>query len=107
MLFQFNSSNDVDCTQAAADGIENDVRAGLSRFEPRLTRIELHIGDSDGPRDGPLDKHCRMEARPNGLAPVAVSHAAGSVSEAVAGATTKMLVVLERLFGKRTDRKGH
>lgn len=53
------------------------------------------------------DKQCTIEARPNGLDPLTVTASAATISQAVSGAAAKLLVVLERTFGKLTSRKGH
>lgn len=107
MHFQFNSDNQVNGAKEVASQVEQDVRKGLSRFEARLTRIEVHISDVDGQKQGPADKRCLLEARPNGLGPMAVSHEADTVGQAVSGATGKLTVALERILGRLTDRKGH
>jgi len=107
MQLQFNSDNQVNGAEAVAAQVEQDVRKGVTRFEARLTRIEVHISDVDGQKQGPADKRCLLEARPNGLGPIAVSHEADTVSQAVSGATGKLTVALERVLGRLTDRKGH
>jgi len=107
MQFQFNSDNHVNGNRDVAAQVEEDVRKGLARFEARLTRTEVHISDVDGQKQGPADKRCLLEARPNGLEPIAVSHEADTVDQAVSGATGKLTVALERVLGRLTDRKGH
>lgn len=107
MQFQFNSDNQVSGAQDVARQVEQDIRKGLSRFETRLTRVEVHISDVDGRKQGPGDKRCLLEVRPNRLDPIAVSHEADTVGQAVSGATGKLTVALERSLGRLTDRKGH
>ncbi len=48
-----------------------------------------------------------IEARPNGLAPIAVVEEAATIQQAVAGAAAKTMSILEKTFGKLTSRKGH
>lgn len=107
MQFQFNSDSQVNGSDDVAVRIERDVRHRLARFRLRLTRIEVHLSDLDGGKQGPADKRCLLEARPNGLKPVAVSHEADTFGQAVAGATDKMTSALDRMLGRLTDRKGH
>ena len=107
MQFQFNSDNQVNGSRDVAERVEQDIRRSLARFEARLTRVEVHISDVDGQKQGPADKRCMLEARPNGLGPVAVSHEADSVGQAVSGAAGKLTGALERMLGRLTDRKGH
>lgn len=107
MQIQINTANNVDGRDALIGQLEQDVRSSLSRFEDRLTRVELHVGDEDGPGRGGNDKRCVIEARPSGLAPVTVTDEAASVVQAASGALDKLVTALDRTFGKRTNRKGH
>lgn len=107
MDIQINTANNLVGRQAMVDRLEASVRERLSRFEDRLTRVELHVGDENGDRSGGADKRCQIEARPAGHDPVSVTDQAGSIDQAAAGALGKLATVLERTFGKATDRKGH
>ena len=107
MQIQINTANNVEGRDALIGQLEQDVRSSLSRFEDRLTRVELHVGDEDGPGRGGKDKRCVIEARPSGLAPVTVTDEAGSIDQATSGALDKLVTALERTFGKLTSRKGH
>ena len=43
MQFQFNSDSSVMGTDDVAERIEAQVREKLTRFEERLTRLEVHV----------------------------------------------------------------
>jgi len=107
MQFQFNSDNQTPGGLDAAQHAESIVRSRLGRIEPRLTRIELHVTDVNGPREGQNDKRCLLEARPNGIDPISVTEQAETVAAAIAGAADKLLKVYDRLVGRQTSRKGH
>lgn len=107
MDVQINTANSVDGREALSQRLEGAVRDRLSRFEDRLTHIEVHIGDENGDKGGGDDKRCVIEARPAGLQPVSVSDQAGSIDQATSGALGKMVSALDRTFGKLSDRKGH
>lgn len=107
MDVQINTANNVEGREALSRHLEGAVRDRLSRFEDRLTHIEVHIGDENGDKGGGHDKHCVIEARPAGLKPVSVSEQAASIDQASSGALSKMVSALERTFGKLSDRKGH
>ena len=106
MQFQFNSDNQIDGDTQMAKQIEEIVRSRLSRVVDRLTRVEVHVGDVNGPRGGD-DKRCAIEIRPMGMQPISATDEGGSVEAAAAGAADKVLSALDRQVGKRTDRKGH
>ncbi len=107
MQFQFSSDNQTDGGNDMAGRVEQIVRARLARIQDRLTRVEVHVGDVSGPRDGGDDKRCVVELRPAGMAPISATDQASDVFDAVSNAADKALVVFERQVGKRTDRKGH
>jgi ribosome-associated translation inhibitor RaiA len=107
MQVQINTANNVAGREALMESIEADVRNRLSRYESRLTRVEVHVGDENGEGSAGDDKRCVMEARPAGLDPVTVTEQASSIDQATAGALGKLSSALERTFGKLTDRKGH
>lgn len=107
MEIQINTANNLEGRQAATERLETAVRDRLSRFEDRLTRVELHVGDEAGERNDGADIRCQIEARPAGHDPVSVSDQSDSIDQATAGALGKLTTVLERTFGKATDRKGH
>ncbi|MFN3619017.1 HPF/RaiA family ribosome-associated protein [Sphingorhabdus sp.] len=107
MQFQFNSDNQITGDQDTAQLAESIVRSRLGRLETRLTRIELHVSDVNGPRGGQNDKRCLIEARPNGMDPISATDQGETVEAAITGAADKLLTVFDRLVGRQTSRKGH
>lgn len=100
MQIQINTTNDVEGRAALLSHAEDQVRQRLSRFESRLTRIEMHLGDENGARNTAGDKRCVLEARPTGLAPVTVTDHGNTLEEAMSGALKKIVNSLETTFGK-------
>jgi len=90
-----------------AENVENlnaRVEKGLVQFDSRLTRVEVFFKDTNGPKGG-VDCHCSVEARPRGLKPVAVTHEAEQIGDALDGALHKLEHALEHRFGKLESRK--
>lgn len=87
--------------------VERAVREAVGRFEDHLTRIEVHLGDVNAQKGGARDKRCMVEARPTGKAPIAVSHQAETVVQAMNGALGKMVRALDTALASRTDHKGN
>lgn len=107
MQFQFNSDNRVPGDTAVAERVEALIRGRLGRILDRLSRVEVHIGDVNGPRSGSDDKRCAVEVRPNGMKPISATDQASTVEAAAASATDKVLAAFDRQVGKQTTRKGH
>lgn len=104
MLIQVNS-NGLSEEAGGVSAIEEEVRRRLSRFENRLSRIEVHFEDVNADRGGPCDKRCLIELRPQGAAPIAVSDCSGRVGPSIAGATAKAIAALDSHFGRVDARR--
>ena len=106
MQVQFNSDSSVMGTENVAERIEEAVRAKLARFADRLTRLEVHVRDENGPKHGADDKACTIEARPAGGQPIAVTEHAATVDDAASKAARTLAQRLGAHFGK-ADRHAH
>lgn len=100
MLIQFNTDNRITGDESLATQAEEIVKSRLDRFSSRLSRVEIHLADVNGPRGGSDDIVCTLEARPEGGKPVTVKGNAGQVDSAVRDASDKMQALLETHFGK-------
>lgn len=106
MELQFNTSNQVAATPELEARARALVESTLARFASRLTRVELHIGDGNSPaKGGSADIRCSMEARPQGLRPIAASHHDADLDAAMRGAARKLARALDNEFGKLNDRR--
>jgi ribosome-associated translation inhibitor RaiA len=100
MQVQFNSDSSVMGTDNVAERIEAAVREKIARFEDKLTRLEIHVRDENGPKGGTNDKACTIEARPSGSKPIGVTEHANTVDAAARKAANTMAQRLERVLGK-------
>ena len=82
-----NSDNQTLLGSDTSQRVETLVETRLARISDRLTRVEVHVSDVDGPRSGGDDKKCVIELRPNGMRPITVSDQASTVERAVTAAT--------------------
>ncbi|AWM41574.1 hypothetical protein GobsT_73650 [Gemmata obscuriglobus] len=87
-------------------GVTAKLESGLSRYRSRLTRVEAHLSDVNGPKGGP-DARCTLEVRAAGLHPVAVMSDADTPDEAVKGAVEKMNRLLKSSLGRLDDANRH
>ncbi len=100
MQFQFNSDSSVMGTENVAERIEAQLRERLARFTDRLSRLEVHVSDENGPKGGDDDKSCMIEARIKGEKPIGVTGKASGVDAAARIAANTLVQRLERHFGK-------
>ena len=106
MQLQVNTDDNVHGREDVTRAVEAELDNAVGRFASQLTRVEVHLGDMNGAKHGAADKRCMMEARPAGHQPVAVTHQADSLQEAIAGAAKKLQSRLESMLGKRDAAKG-
>ena len=106
MHVQVNTDNRVEGHDEFVRGVQATVEGVIGRFGENITRVEVHVGDENGHKGGPNDKRCAMEARPAGLQPVAVTHTAPTVDQAIDGAAHKLQTALGRTLDKLSEQKG-
>ncbi len=76
------------------------VDEALVHHHNHITRVEVHLGDENGPKTSPGDKRCMMEARVDGRPPIAVTHHADTVESAVHGAARSLAKAIEGVLGR-------
>lgn len=106
MLIQLNTDNHVDGRDEAMREVESDLLRSLARFSSQITRIEVHFRDANAVKSGASDKKCTLEARLSGQDPMAVTHAAPTLSAAFHGARDKLVRVLDKRLAKLRPPKG-
>lgn len=107
MHVQVNTSNGIQNKESLERWAADYLNEQLARFNQDITAIEVQLSDENrGPKGGPADKRCMLEARLNGHAPVAVKNFAPDQDLAFRGAAEKLIHALDRTLGK-LDRKEH
>ena len=106
MQILINSDHHIKGGESANETVESIVHAAVDRFADRITRIEVHLSDTNGPKHGLHQKRCVMEARVGGLRPLAVSHEAPNLLEAVEAAADKLKRALEHAIARREHLPG-
>lgn len=101
MKVQLNTDNHIQGDEPLARHVSQVVEDVLGRFSGQITRVEVHLSDLNAGKHGSGDKHCLMEARPEGHEPVTATHDAETVREAINGAAKKLHRVLGSTLGKR------
>jgi ribosome-associated translation inhibitor RaiA len=102
LFVQISTDNQIKSDAEANARLEARVRGKLKRFERRLTRVEVHVADVNGPKGG-ADKRVSLEARINGHEPIAVHAEADRVDNAVALAADKAVRALDHALGRLAD----
>jgi ribosome-associated translation inhibitor RaiA len=104
MQVQVHADSSVPRSTILTHAVETAVENAVSRWTPRITRVEVHLSDINRHKGGDDDKRCLMEARLAGLQPIAVKHHAGTIQEAIDGAADKLKKAVESTLGRLSDR---
>jgi ribosome-associated translation inhibitor RaiA len=99
MKIQINVG-DAERGAALSEFAEAEIQKMLGRFADRVTRVEVHLRDVNGPREG-VDQRCSIEIRVAGLDPFAVDADAAEMGVAIREAAGKAQRALDRRIGKR------
>jgi ribosomal subunit interface protein len=100
MKIQINTGKNVNVSEELRTSLTYLLSEELSRFNDQITRLEVHLTDEDGNKDGLNDKRCMLEARIEGRQPIAVTDHAGTHEEAVNGAIDKLQTSLKTILGR-------
>lgn len=103
MTIQFNTDHNIEGTEGFRATFIDLITDELSRFSDHITRIEAHLTDENGSKETPNDKRCVLEARVEGMPPMAVTNHADTHYQAVEGAIDKMKSVLDTKLGRLKD----
>lgn len=104
MQIQINTDHNIQGHEALAARIGSVVDKALNRLSDHITRVEVHLGDENGAKRGQEDKRCAMEARLQGRQPVAVTHHAATLDQAVRGAADKLSRLIDSALGRVHER---
>ncbi len=105
MQIQINTDHNIAGHEALAARIGGVVEKALHRHSDYITRVELHLSDENGAKSGQGDKRCLLEARLQGRQPIAVTHHASTVNEAVDGAADKLSRRIESIHARLRDQR--
>ncbi len=105
MQVQINTDRNIEGHEALAAQVSDVVGSALSRISDHITRVEVHLSDENSHKSGQNDKRCVMEARLEGRQPIAVTHQAATLDQAVDGAADKLTRLIESTLGRLSDQK--
>lgn len=104
MQVQINTDHNIDGREALAKHITSVVENALKHTSEHITRVEVHVSDENSDKKGGVNEmRCKMEARLAGRQPLAVSHDAPTVHQAVDGAADKLSRLVDHTLGRIRD----
>ncbi|MEO5595900.1 MAG: HPF/RaiA family ribosome-associated protein [Lysobacteraceae bacterium] len=101
MKIQFNTDKNIQGHQALETRVSGMIEQYLTHVATHLTRVEVHLSDTNAAKGGDADKRCALEARLEHERPIGVSHDDENVEKAVRGACEKLKSRLEGVIERR------
>ncbi|HEX8875841.1 MAG TPA: NAD-binding protein [Phycisphaerales bacterium] len=84
-------------TSVAIDAwVHRKLAGAFRRYGSKMTAVEVHFEDVNGPKHGAADTRCLMEARVNGRLPIAVQARSRDLYAAIDAAASKLDAALAR-----------
>lgn len=105
MHVQVNTDSHIVGSEGLQQQVEKVLESALGRYGDRITRVEVHLNDVNGQKSGEFDIRCMVEARLAGMQPVAATDQAGTLDQALGGASKKLQRLLDSTLGKLTDQQ--
>ncbi|MEO6167520.1 MAG: HPF/RaiA family ribosome-associated protein [Chitinophagales bacterium] len=105
MTTQLNTDKNLSVHEAFGTKLDSLLSEELSRFSEHITRLEVHLSDENGSKDGINDKRCLLEARLEGRQPIAVTGMANTYELALNSAIDKLKTSLETIIGRIKSHK--
>lgn len=103
MQIQINTDKNVDGNERLVTYFTTELQNELTRFDDKITRIEVHLGDENSTKFGKDDKRCLIEVRLAGLQPLAVTDHADTIEKAFYNALVKVKKILENTHQKMKE----
>ena len=104
MTIQINTDKTINGDVRLQEYFSSEIADALDRYESHITRIEVHIKDENGKKEGINDISCTLEARLEGRQPIAVTNNGNTIEEAVTGAIDKIKTSIETIIGRNQNR---
>lgn len=100
MIIQFNTDHNLKGSEKVISFLKELITKQLSRYEDHITRLEVHLSNENGPKEGPNKIRCLIEARVQRRQPVAFTNNANNYQQAVTGAIEKLIGTLDKMADK-------
>ena len=108
MQIQINTDHNIQGHQALIAQVRGRVEHALSRFSDHITQVEVHLSDENSnKKGGHNDMRCMMEVHLKGRQPIAVTHQATTLDQAIDGAADKLTNLIESALGRMHAQQSH
>jgi ribosome-associated translation inhibitor RaiA len=90
MLIKINTDNNINGGERHIAYFTEFISEALSRFSSHISRIDVHVSDENGPKEGKDDIKCVIEAKLEGINPIVITNHADAPENAIKGAVDRL-----------------
>ncbi len=103
MQIQINTDSTIEHHEPLTTHVESVVKDTLNRFSGQITRVVVHLSQTNDSKSNTGDHRCMMEARIEGHSPIAASDHAANLHQAIQGAAEKLKRSISSTIGRLND----
>ena len=107
MTIQFNSAHSVNANEKLKAPIIALLSEKLNRFSNQITRLDVHLSDENGSKEGLNDKRCLLEAHIEGREPLVAKNHANTYELAAEGAADILKASLASAADRSANHRPH
>ena len=108
MKIQIRTDHNIEGHEPLADRVRSVVEDALSRVGDRITSVDVHLSNQNSEHeDGNDSMRCMIEARLEGLQPLAVTDQAATLDQSVDGAVEKLTHLIDHTLGRLEHQSSH
>lgn len=107
MIIQYNTDKTINGSQRQRDYFATLVEEELERYNTQITRIEIHLSDENGVKEGVNNILCLIEARLCGRQPSVVTAHSDTIERAMADAIDKLKAVLDTILSRAGNHRAN
>jgi len=106
MQIEINTDDNIEGNEALAAQVNGVVESALNRYGDYIMRVEVHLSDGNSDKKVGNDAmRCMMAAHLKGRQPIAVTHQATTLDEAVDDAADKLAGMIGSILGRLRDQE--
>lgn len=108
MQIQIRTDHNIEGHEALTEQVRSVVEDALSDVSDRITSVDVHLSNQNSEQeDGNDSMRCMIEARLEGRQPIAVTHQAATLDQAVDSAADKLNHLLDHSLGRLKHQESH
>jgi ribosome-associated translation inhibitor RaiA len=100
MVIQFDIAHSINANDTFRAPFIEMLKERLDRFDKNISRLEVHLSDENGHKNGVNDKRCLLEAHIAGVPHIVATNHGNSYEQAVDGAIDKLIASLHSIHGR-------